>query len=104
MGIVTGSVVCSPLEDSLQGERLLLLQPVDADGTPRGTRIVACDTVQAGPGDLVLWEGGREAAMTLRHSYNLADAAIIAIVDAVDNGDRTPGTGRRGSSAKRSLS
>jgi len=44
---------------------------------------VACDAVQAGPGDTVLYEGGREAAMALRHPFNPADAAVIAIVDAV---------------------
>jgi ethanolamine utilization protein EutN len=103
MGIVTGSVVCSPLESSLRGERLLLLQPVDTDRTPRGTQIVACDTVQAGPGDVVLWEGGREAAMALRHSFNLADAAIIAIVDAIDAGSPTPDAGPDADSTKRGV-
>jgi len=87
LGLVTGSVVCSPLEESLRGERLLLVQPLDKDHNPAGEVVVACDTVQAGPGDVVLWEGGREAAMALRHSFNLADAAVISIVDAVNRED-----------------
>jgi len=83
LGKIIGSVVCTQKVDSLTGERMLLVQPLGDDGAPHGTAIVACDAVQAGPGDTVLYEGGREAAMALRHPFNPADAAVIAIVDAV---------------------
>lgn len=84
LGLVTGSVVCDPLDESLRGERLLIVQPIDEDRRFVGQPVVACDTVQAGPGDTVIWEGGREAAMMLRHSFNLSDAAIVSIVDSID--------------------
>ncbi len=83
IGIVTGSVVATRKVESLQGERLLLVQPLGDDGKPAGDAIVACDTCQAGPGDRVLFEGGREAAMALRHSFNPADAAIMSVIDDI---------------------
>lgn len=44
---------------------------------------MACDTVQAGEGDLVIYEGGREAALALKDWFNPADAAVIGIVDEI---------------------
>ena len=81
LGRVVGSVVCSQLTETLRGERLLLVQPISETGEPAGRPLVACDTCQAGPGDQVLYEGGREAAMALRHSFNPSDAAVMAVVD-----------------------
>lgn len=37
-----------------EGQTLLLVAPLDESGKAAGATIVACDTVQAGPGDLVL--------------------------------------------------
>jgi ethanolamine utilization protein EutN len=79
-----GSVVCSQLVESLHGERLLLVQPTTSDGTDTGTPVVACDVAQAGPGDRVLFEGGREAAWALKHVFNPADATVMALIDEVD--------------------
>jgi microcompartment protein CcmK/EutM len=78
--------------DSFEGVKLLLLQPVDEKLEPRGDALIACDPVQAGPGDLVLWDGGREAALALVNWYNPADAAIMGIVDQVhgEQGDGRP--------------
>jgi ethanolamine utilization protein EutN len=45
---------------------------------------VAIDTVSAGPGDIVYFVKGREAAHTLEDKFNPADAAILGIVDKVD--------------------
>lgn len=83
IGIVTGSVVATRKVATFHGERLLLVQPLDDDGNKKGDPIVACDTCQAGPGDRVLYEGGREAAMALRHAFNPADAAVLSVIDEV---------------------
>ena len=46
--------------------------------------MVAADaTRMAGPGELVLYEGGREAAMALKITFVPVDHAIIGIVDQV---------------------
>lgn len=84
LGKVVGSVVCSVKADSLTGIALLLVQPIDENGKHTGTPLVACDAVQAGPGDTVLYEGGREAAMALRPSFNPSDASVMAIVDDIN--------------------
>jgi len=84
LGRIIGTVVCSHKEKSLEGVPLLLLQPMDELGSDTGEPLVACDTVSAGPGDRVLWEAGREAALTLLNWYNPADAAVMGIVDSID--------------------
>ncbi len=81
---IIGSVMCTAKDPALEGVKLLLLQPVDEGGQAYGEAVVACDTVQAGPGDLVLWEGGREAALALANWFNTSDATVMAIVDRVD--------------------
>ena len=85
-GRVIGSVVATRKVDSFEGIRLLLVQPMDAAGASAGRPIVVCDTCQAGPGDSVLYEGGREAAMALPAVFNPSDATIMAIVDDIDTG------------------
>ena len=84
LGKIIGSVMCTAKDPALEGVKLLLLQPVDEKGQAYGEAVIAVDTVQAGPGDLVLWEGGREAAMCLPDCFNPADAAVMGIVDRVD--------------------
>jgi len=84
LGRIIGSVMCTAKDPALEGVKLLLLQPVDEVGKSYGEAIIACDTVQAGPGDLVLWEGGREAALALTNWFNTSDATVMAIVDRVD--------------------
>jgi ethanolamine utilization protein EutN len=75
--------MCTHKVDSFEGVKLLLLQPVDEKLVAVGDALIACDSVQAGPGDLVLWEGGREAALGLENWYNPSDATIMGIVDQV---------------------
>jgi ethanolamine utilization protein EutN len=95
LGRVIGSVMCTQKVDSFEGVKLLLLQPVNEKLEPAGDPLIACDAVQAGPGDLVLWEGGREAALGLENWYNPSDATIMGIVDQVygeqSRGDHAPG-------------
>ena len=84
LGRVLGTVVCTRREESLEGVKLMLLPPLDEEQSESGSIIVACDTVQAGVGDLVLWEGGREAALGLDNWFNPSDATIMGIVDDVN--------------------
>jgi ethanolamine utilization protein EutN len=86
LGRVIGTVVSATKCESLEGVKLLLLRPVDENGTDAGNPLVACDTVQAGIGDLVLWEAGREAALAMEDWFNPSDATIMGIVDSVDVG------------------
>jgi ethanolamine utilization protein EutN len=83
IGKVIGTVVASRKVESLNGVKLLLVQPLDEDGKPAGEPVVACDSQQSGPGETVFFIGGREASLPLPEPFNPADAAITGIIDAV---------------------
>ncbi len=84
LGRVIGQVVPCVITPGLEGVPLLLVQPLDKTLKPKGKTIVAADaTRMAGPGELVSYEGGREAALALQPSFVPVDHAIVAIVDGV---------------------
>lgn len=81
---VTGQVVATHKVESLTGVKLLIVQPLNSAYEPVGKPSIAVDaTAQAGMGDHVLIEGGREAAVAIEPEFNPADQAILAIVDTV---------------------
>ena len=84
LGIVTGTVVAARKAAGLDGQKLLLVQPVDDQQRPNGEVQVACDVAQAGPGDLVYLVGSREAALALDPWFVPVDATIVGIVDQVN--------------------
>lgn len=82
LGRVIGAVVASVVYEGLAGVPMLLVQPLDKTGAPKGKPLVAADaTRMAGLGELVYYEGGREAALALDPSFVPVDHAIIGIVD-----------------------
>ncbi len=84
LGRVRGSLVACVVHEGLAGTPLLIVQPTDREGAPRGRMLVAADaTRMAGPGDLVYYEGGREAALALDPWFVPVDHAIVGIVDRV---------------------
>ena len=78
---VLGTVWCTVKDDSLEGVRLLVLQPEDEAGRPSGATLVAADTVSARTGDRVFFVRAREAAKALPGKFAPVDAAILGIVD-----------------------
>lgn len=87
LGKVIGRVVPSTVYEGLNSVPLLWVQPVDKDLKPKGKSLVCADgTRMAGPGELVYFEGGREAAMTLDPTFVPVDQAIVGIVDGMEHG------------------
>ncbi len=84
LGKVIGRVVCSEKLNYFDGLKLLLVQPVNEKVEEFGSALVAFDTVRAGEGDIIMYEGGKEAAQTLPNWFNPGDASIIGIVDRID--------------------
>ena len=84
IGRVLGTVVATQKHRKFDGAKLLLVQPLNADDTPRGTPVLAIDGVGAGVHErvLVVMEG-RAAGEALGRKAALVDAAIIGIVDTV---------------------
>jgi len=87
LGKVIGNVVCTQKIDSFKGLKLLLIQPLDEKLQEMGESAVACDTVQAGIGDIIFYESGREAALGLKNWFNPSDMTIMGIVDQLNIGE-----------------
>lgn len=88
IGRVVGTVVSTQKNRKLEGAKLLLVQPMTLDDTPRGAAVLAIDSVGAGVGEKVLLViEGKAAGDALGKKGAAVDAAIIGIVDAVDYKD-----------------
>lgn len=83
LGRVIGTVVATRKVEGLEGKRFLVVQPLDHHLKPTTPPEVAVDTTQAGPQELVLLVGSREAAVACDPSFVPVDAAIVGIVDDV---------------------
>ncbi len=86
LALVVGSVVATRKEESLSGLKLLLVRPVDEEGKPGSTLLVAADAVGAGPGEVVLVASGSSARQTRATDKRPVDAVVMAIVDSWDVG------------------
>jgi len=85
---VVGTVVSTQKNRKLEGAKLMLVQPLALEGTPRGTALLAIDAVGAGVGERVLVViEGKSAGDALGRKAAAVDAAIIGIVDSVDYTD-----------------
>src|SRR5687767_12123599 len=82
---VTGTLVATQKNRKLEGAKLLLVQPLTLDDTPRGPELLAVDGVGAGVHEkvLVVLEG-RAASDAIGKKAAPVDAAIVGIVDTVD--------------------
>lgn len=82
---VVGTVVATQKHRAFEGAKLLLVQPVGLDDTPRGATLLAVDSVGAGITERVLIVlEGRAAGEALGRKGAPVDAAVIGIVDSVD--------------------
>src|SRR5437867_8148291 len=82
---VIGTVVSTQKHRKFEGAKLLLVQPLNLDGTPRGTTLLAVDGVGAGVSEKVLIVlEGRAAGEALGRKAAPVDAAIVGIVDQMD--------------------
>ena len=85
IGRVLGNVVSTQKNHKLEGTKLLLVQPLDLEGQPRGASVIAVDSVDAGVGDRVLLVLDGKAAMTaLDRGLAAVDAAVVGVIDSVD--------------------
>ena len=78
---VIGTLVSTRKEPTIEGLRLLVCQPVNADGEKAGAPVVAADAVGAGVGEMILFASGSSARQTTATQNRPVDAVIMAIVD-----------------------
>jgi len=69
--------------DSLSGQRLLIVQPLTPELKETGRRLICADCVGAGAGELVYWCRGRESSFPFLPREVPSDSTIVAIVDEV---------------------
>jgi len=96
---VTGNVVASQKDKTLNGQKLLVVEPLNVkydESTQKpaslgntGRAIVAIDVVGAGDGQFVLVVQGSSARMTDVTKNLPADAIIVGIVDSAEYAGKT---------------
>ena len=85
LGRVIGTLVACEVYKGLECVPMLVVKPLTKSCKPKGDAIICADsTSMAGHDELVYYEGGREAAMTLRETFVPVDHAIVGIVDDVN--------------------
>jgi microcompartment protein CcmK/EutM len=78
---VIGTVVSTRKEPTIEGLRLLVCQPLNAEGEKAGAPVVAADAVGAGVGETILYATGSSARQTVATQNRPVDAVVMAIVD-----------------------
>ncbi len=84
IGKIIGTVVATQKDLSLVGTRLLVVQPLDANGEPVGSPLVAVDTQgAAGDGDIIYMVTGGDAAGVFPGRQMPVDVAVVGLVDSI---------------------
>ena len=87
-GVVRGAIWATRRHESLEGCKLLLVEPLHVagrlkDGSRSPGLVVAADTVDAGVHDEVIVAYGRAARVALGRGHDVAiEAAVVGVVDA----------------------
>ncbi|MBZ0284547.1 MAG: EutN/CcmL family microcompartment protein [Anaerolineae bacterium] len=86
LAMVVGNVVASAKSAKTDGLKMMIVQPLDLEGKPKGNYVVAFDAVGVGVGEVVLYVTGSSARQTPATDGRPADATIFAVVDTWDVG------------------
>lgn len=83
---VVGNVVATQKDSRYEGGRLLLVQPIELDGSSVGAEMIALDSLDAGTGDtvIVVREGWSASTAATGQPGAAIDSAIVGIVDTVE--------------------
>ena len=66
LGRVIGNVWATRKTETLEGKRMLFVQPLSFSGKEVGGKIVALDTVDSGAGDTVIYVSSTEATIPFK--------------------------------------
>ena len=86
LGKVIGDVVATQKNSRYEGARIMVVQPINPNGTPRGATMLALDSVDSGAGDVVLvvQEGWGASTAATGEPGAAIDSAIVGVVDAIE--------------------
>ena len=94
---VLGEVVATQKHSSHEGRKILMVQPLNLDGSDRGDAVLALDSVDAGVGDRVLLVTEGYSAMTsVGRPESPIDMAVIGVIDTIDFFTSDAGSGTSG--------
>lgn len=85
LGKVIGNVVATVKNSRYEGARVMVVQPINPDGTARGKTMLALDSVDSGAGDIVIvvQEGWGASTAATGEPGAAIDSAIVGVVDFV---------------------
>jgi len=81
---VVGNVWATRKEPSLNGLKLLIVEPYDPNTGVKSKAIVAADVVGAGIGELVIVVSGSAARKVMGRDDIAVDATIVGIIDELE--------------------
>ncbi len=81
---ILGTVVSTQKDERLLGKKLLIVKPINLDGTDQSGYLVSVDTVGAGYHEKVLVVAGSSARMAEGNKDCPVDSAIIGVIDEID--------------------
>jgi len=81
LGRVVGRVWSTVKAPALEGQRLLVVQPLTPELESSGKRLICADCTGAGAGELVYYARSREASYAFLPAEVPSDSTIVAIVD-----------------------
>ena len=88
---VIGDVVATRKSASHERRKILVVQPLNLDGTDRGDPVLALDAVDAGEGDRVLLATEGFSSMTAVGRPNSPiDSAVVGVIDVIELNADTP--------------
>ena len=86
LGRVVGNVVATQKNERYEGSRVMIVEPIGLAGERTGAEFLALDSVDAGPGDVVLVvrEGWAASTASTGRPQAAIDSAIVGVVDHID--------------------
>lgn len=84
IGRILGTVVSTQKDERLLGKKLLIVKPINLDGSDQSGYVVAVDTVGAGFHEKVLVVAGSSARLAQGNQDCPVDSAIVGVIDTVD--------------------
>jgi len=81
---IIGTVVSTQKDPRLSGKKLLIVRPLNVDGSETSGYVVAVDTVGVGFHERVLVVAGSSARLAQGMKDVPVDAAVVGVIDTVD--------------------
>ena len=84
LGRVVGKVWATVKNPALEGQRMLIVQPMTPELQPTGKPLICLDSVGCGAGELIYWCRGKESSFPFLPVEVPTDNTIVGIVDELN--------------------